>query len=163
MRPVEQSLLGGVLSVPAPAPLVEGLRSLAQREGTTLFTVLLAAFNILLHRYTGERHIRLWTNFANRNQPCTHEVCGWFSQTHILSMDLSGEPQSVHEMYGTEPGKKSFAKEHLVANAMALLEAIVKAKPAASKGTYLRTVTLSTTMGPGIPVDAQRVANQFKK
>jgi large subunit ribosomal protein L1 len=60
-------------------------------------------------------------------------------------------------------GKKSFAKEHLVANAMALLEAIVKAKPAASKGVYLRTVTLSTTMGPGIPVDAQRVANQFKK
>jgi len=60
-------------------------------------------------------------------------------------------------------GKKSFPKEHLVANAMALLEAIIKAKPAASKGVYLRTVTLSTTMGPGIPVDAQRVANQFKK
>ena len=60
-------------------------------------------------------------------------------------------------------GKKSFPKEHLVANAMALLEAIVKAKPAASKGVYLRTVTLSTTMGPGIPVDAQRVANVFKK
>src|SRR5262249_2188751 len=60
-------------------------------------------------------------------------------------------------------GKKSFAKEHLGANAMALLGAIMKAKPAASKGTYLRTVTLSTTMGPGIPVDAQRVANQFKK
>src|SRR5438094_8876174 len=51
-------------------------------------------------------------------------------------------------------GKKSFPKEHLVANAMALLGAIVKAKPAASKGVYLRTVTLSTTMGPGIPVDA---------
>ena len=60
-------------------------------------------------------------------------------------------------------GKKSFPKEHLVANAMALLEAIVKAKPAASKGVYLRTVTLSTTMGPGIPVDAQRVAIVFKK
>jgi len=60
-------------------------------------------------------------------------------------------------------GKKSFPKENLVANAMALLEAIIKAKPAASKGVYLRTVTLSTTMGPGIPVDAQRVANQFKK
>ena len=60
-------------------------------------------------------------------------------------------------------GKKSFAQESLVANAMALLEAIVKAKPAASKGVYLRSVTLSTTMGPGIPVDPQRVANQFKK
>ena len=60
-------------------------------------------------------------------------------------------------------GKKSFSQENLVANAMALLEAIVKAKPAASKGVYLRSLTLSTTMGPGIPVDAQRVANQFKK
>jgi large subunit ribosomal protein L1 len=60
-------------------------------------------------------------------------------------------------------GRKSFPQESLVANTMALLEAIVKAKPAASKGVYLRSLTLSTTMGPGIPVDAQRVANQFKK
>ena len=60
-------------------------------------------------------------------------------------------------------GKKSFAQENLVANAMTLLEAIVKAKPAASKGVYLRSITLSTTMGPGIPVDAQRVTNQFSK
>ena len=60
-------------------------------------------------------------------------------------------------------GRKSFPRESLVANAMALLEAIIKAKPAASKGVYLRSLTLSTTMGPGIPVDAQRVANQFKK
>jgi large subunit ribosomal protein L1 len=60
-------------------------------------------------------------------------------------------------------GRKSFPRESLVANAMALLEAVVKAKPAASKGVYLRSLTLSTTMGPGIPVDAQRVANQFKK
>ena len=60
-------------------------------------------------------------------------------------------------------GRKSFPQVSLVANAMALLEAIIKAKPAASKGVYLRSLTLSTTMGPGIPVDAQRVANQFKK
>ena len=60
-------------------------------------------------------------------------------------------------------GKKSFPQENLVANAMALLEAVVKAKPAASKGVYLRSLTLCTTMGPGIPVDAQRVANLFKK
>jgi large subunit ribosomal protein L1 len=60
-------------------------------------------------------------------------------------------------------GKKSFPQENLVANTMALLEAVVKAKPAASKGVYLRSVTVSTTMGPGIPVDALRVANQFKK
>jgi large subunit ribosomal protein L1 len=60
-------------------------------------------------------------------------------------------------------GKKSFSGEHLAANALALLEAIVRAKPSASKGQYLRTITVSSTMGPGIQVDVQRVANQFKR
>ena len=60
-------------------------------------------------------------------------------------------------------GKKSFPADQLAANALALLEAIVRAKPSASKGQYLRSITVSTTMGPGIQVDAQRVANQFKR
>ncbi len=60
-------------------------------------------------------------------------------------------------------GKKSFAAEHLTGNALALLEAIMRAKPAAAKGQYLRSITVSSTMGPGIRVDAQRVANLFKK
>ncbi|MBI4607989.1 MAG: 50S ribosomal protein L1 [Candidatus Rokubacteria bacterium] len=60
-------------------------------------------------------------------------------------------------------GKASFQSAHLAANAMALLEALVRAKPAASKGQYLRSITVSSTMGPGIPVDVQRVANLFKK
>ena len=60
-------------------------------------------------------------------------------------------------------GKKSFAVEQLAANALALLEAIVRAKPSASKGQYLRSITVSSTMGPGIQVDVQRVANQFKR
>jgi len=60
-------------------------------------------------------------------------------------------------------GKKSFPANHLAENAMALIEAIMRAKPAASKGQYLRSLTVSTTMGPGIPVDVQRIANLFKK
>jgi large subunit ribosomal protein L1 len=60
-------------------------------------------------------------------------------------------------------GKKSFEEPHLVANTLALLEAIVRAKPSAAKGQYLRSVTVSSTMGPGIHLDVQRVANLFKK
>jgi large subunit ribosomal protein L1 len=60
-------------------------------------------------------------------------------------------------------GKRSFAAEQLSANAMTLIEAIVRAKPAAAKGTYLRTLTLSSTMGPGVPLDTQAIANLFKK
>jgi large subunit ribosomal protein L1 len=60
-------------------------------------------------------------------------------------------------------GKRSFTAEQLTANAMALIEAIVRAKPAAAKGTYLRTLTVSSTMSPGVRIDAQAVANLFKK
>jgi large subunit ribosomal protein L1 len=60
-------------------------------------------------------------------------------------------------------GKRSFSAENLTANAMALIEAIVRAKPAAAKGTYLRTLTVSSTMSPGVKIDAQGVANLFKK
>jgi large subunit ribosomal protein L1 len=63
----------------------------------------------------------------------------------------------------TPVGKRSFNEQQLRDNAMALIEAIVRAKPAAAKGTYLRSLTVSSTMSPGVPVDAQAVANLFKK
>ena len=50
-------------------------------------------------------------------------------------------------------GKKSFAPEHLADNLHAFMEAIVKARPSAAKGHYIRSVTVSSTMGPGVPVD----------
>jgi len=60
-------------------------------------------------------------------------------------------------------GKRSFAAEHLVENAMSIVEAIMRAKPASAKGQYLRNLTISSTMGPGVDVDVQRLSNLFKK
>ena len=54
-------------------------------------------------------------------------------------------------------GKISFDGGSLVANAHALVESIVKAKPAAAKGKYLKTVTLSSTMGPGVRIDTTHI------
>ncbi len=54
-------------------------------------------------------------------------------------------------------GKASFAEDALVQNYNALLEAINKAKPASLKGTYLKTITLTSTMGPGVRVKADKV------
>ncbi|MBO7187717.1 MAG: 50S ribosomal protein L1 [Clostridia bacterium] len=53
-------------------------------------------------------------------------------------------------------GKKSFGKEKLVENYEALIEAIVKAKPAAAKGQYIKSVTVASTMGPGVKVAAKQ-------
>jgi large subunit ribosomal protein L1 len=58
-------------------------------------------------------------------------------------------------------GKASFDTEKLVENYAAALEEINRAKPSAAKGKYLKKVTFSTTMGPGIPVDPNRTRNFF--
>ncbi len=54
-------------------------------------------------------------------------------------------------------GKISFATDSLVANTRALVDSIVKAKPAAAKGKYLKSVTLSSTMGPGVRIDTTHI------
>ena len=56
-------------------------------------------------------------------------------------------------------GKVSFGSEKLVENFKALMEAIVKAKPAAAKGQYLRSVTIATTMGPGVKLNPLKIGN----
>jgi large subunit ribosomal protein L1 len=59
-------------------------------------------------------------------------------------------------------GKISFAPDRLIANAHALMENIVKAKPAAAKGRYLKNVTMSSTMGPGVLIDTSHVDELIK-
>jgi large subunit ribosomal protein L1 len=54
-------------------------------------------------------------------------------------------------------GKISFATDRLVANAHALMDSIVRAKPAAAKGKFLKSVTMSSTMGPGVDIDTTKV------
>jgi len=60
-------------------------------------------------------------------------------------------------------GKMSFPPENLVENASALLDSIVRAKPSAAKGKYLRSITVSSTMGPGVRVDETRVETAAKR
>jgi large subunit ribosomal protein L1 len=56
-------------------------------------------------------------------------------------------------------GKRSFDREKLLANIGALLNAVIKAKPAAAKGVYLKKISISTTMGPGIRVDPSGISD----
>jgi large subunit ribosomal protein L1 len=56
-------------------------------------------------------------------------------------------------------GKASFTEEALVQNIKAFVDAVVKAKPTGSKGTYLKKVSLSSTMGPGLKLDTATVAS----
>ena len=60
-------------------------------------------------------------------------------------------------------GKISFPAQNLIENASALLDSIVRAKPSAAKGKYLRSITVSSTMGPGVRVDETRVEAAAKR
>jgi large subunit ribosomal protein L1 len=54
-------------------------------------------------------------------------------------------------------GKRSFDEQHLIENYLAVVDEVLRAKPATAKGRYIRSVTVSTTMGPGVRIDPARI------
>jgi large subunit ribosomal protein L1 len=54
-------------------------------------------------------------------------------------------------------GKKSFGEKQLLDNYVTVVDEILRAKPSAAKGKYVKSLTLTTTMGPGIPIDTNRM------
>lgn len=75
-----------------PAPLGDALNALSRREGGTLFMTLMAAFQALLHRYTGQPDLLIGAPIAGRNQIETEGLIGFFINTLVLRGDLSGDP-----------------------------------------------------------------------
>jgi amino acid adenylation domain-containing protein len=91
-RPQVQSFRGARLGTALPAPAIAALRTLAQREGTTLFTLLLASLMVLLHRHSGRSDLAVGTPIANRDRPEIEPLIGLFVNTLVLRADLSGDP-----------------------------------------------------------------------
>ncbi len=91
-RPAVQTFNGAHRSLRLTAELSRGLKELTQREGVTLFMTLLAAFQTLLSRYSGQDDIVVSTGIANRNRAETEPLIGFFVNTLVLRTDLSGEP-----------------------------------------------------------------------
>jgi non-ribosomal peptide synthetase component F len=91
-RPAIQTYLGSRQSLLLQPLLVKSLKSLGQREGVTLFMVLLAAFQTLLHRYTGQEDILVGSPIAGRTQVETEGLIGPFINTLVLRIDMSGNP-----------------------------------------------------------------------
>jgi hypothetical protein len=89
-RPAIQSFHGAGLSRILPQPLCQSLKRLSQQNDATLFMTLLAAFKILLFRYTGQEEILVGTPIANRNHIETEGLMGFFLNTLVLRTNISG-------------------------------------------------------------------------
>jgi len=91
-RPPVQSYRGARYEMELPVALVTGVKALGRAEGATLFMTGLAAFQVLLHRYSGAEDIAVGTPIAGRRRVELEGLIGFFANTLVLRVDLSGEP-----------------------------------------------------------------------
>src|SRR6266571_73474 len=91
-RPAIQTFRGATQQLALSAELTAMLRELNRREGVTMFMTLLAAFQTLLYRYTGQEDLVVGTPIANRTRKEVAELIGFFVNTLVLRTDLSGNP-----------------------------------------------------------------------
>jgi hypothetical protein len=91
-RPQVQTYLGATCSFTLPAELVKALGLLSRQEGVTLYMLFLAAFQTLLHRYTGQDDVRVGSPFSNRNRTEIQGLIGCFINIMVLRADLAGNP-----------------------------------------------------------------------
>ncbi|MEU3628600.1 non-ribosomal peptide synthetase [Amycolatopsis coloradensis] len=91
-RPAQRDPRGDSLSVTVPVPVARAMTELAARQGATPFMTLLAAFQVLLGRYTGRTDVSIGTPVAGRTRQETEDLLGFFTNTLVLRADLAGEP-----------------------------------------------------------------------
>ncbi|HEY0602882.1 MAG TPA: condensation domain-containing protein, partial [Herpetosiphonaceae bacterium] len=113
-RPVSQSFRGASQPLRIDRDLAADLTALSQREGVTLFMTLLAAFNVLLYRYTGQSDLVVGSPIANRTRAEFTGLIGYFLNTLALRTDLAGNP-SFREVVGRvrEVALEAFAHSDL--------------------------------------------------
>ena len=98
-RPSVQTFAGAGQNIALSPTLTRALNDLSQRQGVTLFMTLLAAFQTLLFRYTGQEDIVVGSPIANRNRTEIEGLIGFFVNSLAMRTDLSGNP-SFLELLG---------------------------------------------------------------
>ena len=110
-RPAMPASPGDWLPFHLPPALTESLRAFSRDRGHTLFMTLLAAFQALLHRYTGQLAVTVGTPIANRHRGELENLIGFFVNMIVLRLDLSGDP-SFTELAAQAHGVALGAYEH---------------------------------------------------
>ena len=110
-RPAVQTYGGSRQSIELPMRLVEQLRQLSQREEATLYMLCLAAFQMLMSRYSGQDDIIVGSPIAGRNRAETEGLIGFFVNTLVMRTDLSGNP-TFRELLGRVKEMTLGAYEH---------------------------------------------------
>ena len=103
-RPSMQTFDGNFRAFKLSSDLTKKLRALSQSENATLFMTLLSAFEVLLHRYSGQEDLAIGTPIANRTRAELEGLIGFFVNTLVLRADLGGEPSFRELLSRTRQG-----------------------------------------------------------
>jgi large subunit ribosomal protein L1 len=131
-----------------------------QKEGWTDFDVVIATPDVMavvgrLGRVLGPRGL-----MPNpKSGTVTMDLAAAVAEVKAGKIDFRVDKSGILHC---SIGKASFSADQIKENAEAFLKEILRLRPAAAKGTYLRSITMSTTMGPGIPMDRSQVASSLR-
>uniref|UniRef100_UPI0013DB290B non-ribosomal peptide synthase/polyketide synthase n=1 Tax=Pyxidicoccus caerfyrddinensis TaxID=2709663 RepID=UPI0013DB290B len=160
-RPPVASTDGARLTVVLPPALLQSLKALAGREGRTLFTLLLSAYQVLLSRYSGQDDVVVGTPIAGRNRSELEGLIGLFVNTLALRADLSGDPSFLALMARThETTLGAFANQDVPFEK--LVEALQPERKLSSAPLFqvmfaLQNAPLPPLRVPGLTLEVQPV------
>lgn len=139
---------------------LEDLAEKIQKQGWTDFDVVIATPDVMavvgrLGRVLGPRGL-----MPNpKSGTVTMDLASAIKEVKAGKIDFRVDKSGILH---TAIGKASFSAEQLSENAVVFLKEILRLRPAAAKGTYVRSITISTTMGPGISLDRGEVLNELR-
>lgn len=120
LRSAVRDARGDLFDVELPQALGQEVAELARRRGVTPFVLMLAAFQVLLGRYTGLDDVAVGTPVAGRTRPETEELVGFFTNSLVIRTDLAGDPEfgefleQVHRVSAEAFSHQDVPFEHLV-------------------------------------------------
>jgi surfactin family lipopeptide synthetase A len=166
-RPAMMSYRGTKLVFELPATLTKGLEELSQRAGATVFMTALAAFQLLLQRYSGQDDIVVGSPIAGRNKVEVENLIGFFVNTLVLRTDLSGDPTFM-ELLGRvrEMALGAYAHQDLPFDR--LVEELQPARDLSRNPLFQVMFALDNAAGsefvlPGIKASPQAAQNKIAK
>ncbi|MGW1892944.1 amino acid adenylation domain-containing protein [Streptomyces sp. NPDC002004] len=151
-RPAVQGTMGATLPIAIDPATAAALRALSGERQSTMFMALLAAFNVLLSRYTGQEDIAVGTPIANRTRAEAEDLIGCFFNTLVIRTDLSGDP-SFDELLGRVREVTLAAQTHQDLPFERLVEALNPPRDPGHTPLFQALFVYQTAPGDGLDMD----------
>ncbi len=158
-RPGTRRSLGATYRFVVRREVIEGLKSLSRREGCTLFMTLLAAYGVLLHRYSDQDEVIIGTPIAGRTRVETEELIGLFVNTLPIRVDCGGRP-TFQELLKRVRARALGAYEHQEVPFEKIVEEVQPERSLSRTPVFQTLFVLQNTPAPAMNVTGVRATKE---